>query len=237
MEMKANTTMKTNTKTNTKMKTNTKQKTMTCEYFIQRTNKPRICGKKSYIVLGENDDKNDTDTGYISLYNDTTGFLSLVFPVHFKCSGPSLQLCRTHSTLLEKQTKIKAARTPGISEKVIATSLLHFHLEFQQKISVDDAKHDEPEVRFIEIKTEDEILASKFEEAKNDGRYIDLTEDESKKYCPICIENFLPQNVIFLDCSHTVCKKCFFHIKKTSWKPALFVDQPSMPFEKIKTKK
>ena len=198
----------------------------TCQYYIKKTNDPRICGKKSYIIFGEDDDEADT------------GFLSLLFPVGFECSGPSLWLCRKHYKMLENQTKKLKARTSGISEKVIASSLLHSHLkEFQQKISVDDAKHDEPEVRFIEIKTEDEILASKFEEAKNDGRYIDLTEDESKKYCPICIENFLPQNVIFLDCSHTVCKKCFFHIKKTSWKPALFVDQPSMPFEKIKTKK
>ena len=178
---------------------------MTCEYFIQRTNKPRICEKKSYIVLGEDVEENDT------------GFFSLIFPVHFKCSGPSLQLCRTHSTLLEKQTKIKAARTPGISEKVIAPSLLHFHLEFQQKISVDGAKHDESEVRFIEEKTEDEILASKFEEAKNDGRYIDLTGADPVEHqidCPICLEEIPVRNSTFLTCAHPICNKCLANMDK-----------------------
>ena len=95
----------------------------TCQYYIKKTNDPRICGKKSYIIFGEDDDEADT------------GFSSLLFPVGFECSGPSLWLCRKHFKMLENQTKKLKARTSGISEKVIASSLLHFHLKFQQKIS------------------------------------------------------------------------------------------------------
>ena len=177
----------------------------TCQYYIKKTNDPRICGKKSYIIFGEDDDEADT------------GFSSLLFPVGFECSGPSLWLCRKHFKMLENQTKKLKARTSGISEKVIASSLLHFHLKFQQKISVDGAKHDESEVRFIEEKTEDEILASKFEEAKNDGRYIDLTGADPVEHqidCPICLEQIPIRNSTFLTCAHPICNKCLANMDK-----------------------
>ena len=177
----------------------------TCQYYIKKTNDPRICGKKSYIIFGEDDDEADT------------GFLSLLFPVGFECSGPSLWLCRKHYKMLENQTKKLKARTSGISEKVIASSLLHFHLkEFQQKTSVDD----DPEVRFIEEKTEDEILASKFEEAKTDGRYIDLTAPDPVEHhidCPICLEKISARNSTFLNCAHPVCNECLANMDRRSF--------------------
>ncbi len=178
----------------------------TCQYYIKKTNDPRICGKKSYIIFGEDDDEADN------------GFFSLLFPVGFEFSGPSLLLCRKHSKMIQNQTKRLKARTSEIPEKVIASSLLHSHLkEFQQKISVDDAKHDEPEVRFIEEKTEDEILASKFEEAKNDGRYIDLTGADPVEHqidCPICLEEIPVRNSTFLTCAHPICNKCLANMDK-----------------------
>ena len=178
----------------------------TCQYYIKKTNDPRICGKKSYIIFGEDDDEADN------------GFFSLLFPVGFEFSGPSLLLCRKHLKMIQNQTKRLKARTSEIPEKVIASSLLHSHLkEFQQKISVDDDKHDEPEVRFIEEKTEDEILASKFEEAKNDGRYIDLTGADPVEHqidCPICLEEIPVRNSTFLTCAHPICNKCLANMDK-----------------------
>jgi len=78
------------------------------------------------------------------------------------------------------------------------------------------------DVLFIEEKTESQVLASKFEEAKRDGRYIDLTELPEQKSevvelqidCPVCLDTFSPRNITFLQCAHTICTDCFSDIVK-----------------------
>ena len=73
---------------------------------------------------------------------------------------------------------------------------------------------------FIEEKTENQVLASKFEQAKRAGRYIDLTEPTEEKIrarqieCPVCLDKFLPQNVTFLECAHPICNECLSNIVK-----------------------
>ena len=78
------------------------------------------------------------------------------------------------------------------------------------------------DVVFIEEKSESEVLASKFEEAKRDGRYIDLTESTEQKSevvelqidCPVCLDTFSPRNIAFLQCAHTICTDCLSNIVK-----------------------
>ena len=92
------------------------------------------------------------------------------------------------------------------------------------------------DVLFIEEKNENQVLASKFEEAKRDGRYIDLTEpteqksvavdnlnahfppeDENHEHqieCPVCLDKYSPQNVTFLQCAHPVCNDCLTNIER-----------------------
>ena len=77
------------------------------------------------------------------------------------------------------------------------------------------------DVLFIEEKNEIEVLARKFEEAKRDGRYIDLTELTEQKSvpvehqieCPICFDKNSPQKVTFLQCAHPVCNDCLMNIE------------------------
>jgi hypothetical protein len=86
------------------------------------------------------------------------------------------------------------------------------------------------DVLFIEEKNEIEVLARKFEEAKRDGRYIDLTvlieqksepewdrsvvNVERKIDCPVCLDKFSSQNITFLRCAHPVCNECLSNIAK-----------------------
>ena len=82
------------------------------------------------------------------------------------------------------------------------------------------------------------MLDRKFEEAKRDGRYIDLTEPTEQKSdshdlqaepewdmdfyqsvehqidCPVCLDKYSPQNVTFLQCAHPVCNDCLTNIER-----------------------
>ena len=199
----------------------------TCQYYIKKTNHPRICSKKS----------SHTKSSFLGQ--------NLISKLNFE-----LHLCSKHFGIIADQ--IRTTINPSAffnfryDDSLCSPQFDHFTNEwkFAQLVSIltqriDEfnritrVSHNPDDVVFIEEKTENQVLASKFEQAKRDGRYIDLSESTEQKpvadfqhgdnspeirerqiECPVCLDGFLPQNVTFLGCAHLICNECLSNIVK-----------------------
>ena len=147
----------------------------TCQYYIKKTNHPRICSKKSCHTkssfLGQN----------------------LISKLNFE-----LHLCSKHFGIIADQIRTKINHSAFFNfrygDSLCNPQFDHFTNEwkFAQLVSIltqriDEfnritrVSHNPDDVVFIEEKTENQVLASKFEQAKRAGRYIDLTEPTEEK--------------------------------------------------------
>ena len=186
----------------------------TCQYYIKKTNHPRICSKKS----------SHTKSSFLGQ--------NLISKLNFE-----LHLCSKHFGIIADQ--IRTTINPSAffnfryGDSLCSPQFDHFTNEwkFAQLVSIltqriDEfnritrVSHNPDDVVFIEEKTENQVLASKFEQVKRDGRYIDLTEPteekirEQQKECPICLEQFSPKNMTFLECAHALCNGCLSNLER-----------------------
>ena len=199
----------------------------TCQYYLKKTKNPRICAKKS----------THTKFSFIGgIFPPTSSFQEDFVPEtlknvflwadSFMKSGVELHLCHTHFGMIANQIKKNIGDFHSVSDLsqewklAQLISILQYRVdEFNQVTqeshseSVDEM---EDEIKFIEARSEREVLDMNFQEAKRDGRYIDLTENsdivEQKKGCPVCFEDILTQNMTFLQCAHPVCNECLSNI-------------------------
>jgi hypothetical protein len=133
-----------------------------------------------------------------------------------------------------KLAQVLSILTHRIDEFNRITQASHFAVPSVPEVPLRGVSADD--VVFIEEKNENQVLARKFEEAKRDGRYIDLTEpteqksgavdnlnthfppeDEKQEHqidCPVCLDEYSPQNVTFLQCAHPVCNDCLTNIER-----------------------
>ena len=193
----------------------------TCQYYIKRTKTPRICAKKSS--------------------HTKSSFLGGVCPPFTTGFGLELHLCHNHFGMIVDKIRKKIGIGPLIDfQQGRGDNSVSRDYKLAQLISILTQHIDEfnrftqasrnpvssvpgaDDVLFIEEKTENQVLASKFEQAKRDGRYIDLTELPEQKSevvelqldCPVCLDTFSPRNMAFLQCAHTICTDCFSNIVK-----------------------
>ena len=175
-----------------------------CEYYIKKTNNPRICKKNASSIFMEQG-------------------------LHF-----DLTMCTHHSWLVLREL-VNTIGNPknriprkgrGFDFQSIFSqwddyqiaqmcSLLQFRIEEYNRLS--------DEIQFIGEMSQNDLLERGFEEAKNDGRYIDLTESFEQKideYCPICLEEKYISNTTFLRCGHPICNNCLkiFNTKRMAKK-------------------
>ena len=223
----------------------------TCQYYIKRTKNPRICTKKSTYnkqsFLGGVCPDQKTQFGV----NDPEFELHLCcnhFEIiskqirkkigsdvffDFRYGGPEFGLSPRYACPSQEENlaQLVSILTHCIDEFNRITQASHFAVP-----SVPEAALRSVSVLFIEERSENQVLARKFEEAKRDGRYIDLTEpteqksvavdnlnthfppeDEKQEHqidCPVCLDEYSPQNVTFLQCAHPVCNDCLTNIER-----------------------
>ena len=211
-------------------------KMTSCQYFIKKTKNPRICAKKSSYnkssflggvcpeqknQFGVNDPEFELHLcsnhfGIISRQISQKISYSTFFD--FRYGGPEFGLSPRYACPSQesKLAQLVSLLTQRIEEFNRFTRVSHRSSEPPLRgVSVDD-------VVFIEEKTENQVLASKFEEAKRNGRYIDLTELPEQKSevaalqidCPVCLDTFSSRNIVFLQCAHTICTDCLSNIVK-----------------------
>ena len=215
----------------------------TCQYYLKRTKNPRICAKKSF--------------------HNKSSFLGGVCPDQIP--GVEVHFCHNHFGMIAKQIQKKIGIgslidfqqggrdlwvVPSTREWKLAHVLSILTHRIDEFNRITQASHfavpsvpeaplrgvSAADVLFIEEKNENQVLARKFEEAKRDGRYIDLTEpteqksvavdnlnthfppeDENHEHqieCPVCLDKYSPQNVTFLQCAHPVCNDCLTNIER-----------------------
>jgi len=198
----------------------------TCQYYIKRTKKPRICSKKSSYTKSSFLAQNLSSMVDFELHLCSKHFGIVANQIRKKISHSAFfdfryddSLCSPqfgHNTSEWKFSQLLSILTQSIDEFNRITKASHNPESSVPSIpGVDD-------VVFIEEKSESEVLASKFEEAKRDGRYIDLTESTEQKSevvelqidCPVCLDTFSPRNIAFLQCAHTICTDCLSNIVK-----------------------
>ena len=187
----------------------------TCQYYLKQTKTPRICAKKST--------------------HNKSSFLGGV--CQDQIPEFDLHLCHNHFGMIANQIRKKI----GVGSLIDFQQGIHgmglfvhsntWEWELAQLVSIltqriDEfnritrVSHNPDDVVFIEEKTENQVLASKFEQVKRDGRYIDLTEPteekipEQQKECPICLEQFSPKNMTFLECAHALCNGCLSNLER-----------------------
>ena len=161
----------------------------TCQYYLKRTKNPRICAKKSF--------------------HTKSSFLGGVYPDQIP--GVEVHFCHNHFGMIANQIRKKigigslidfqqgrgdlnghplqfsrewklaqvlSILTHRIDEFNRITQASHFAVPSVPEAPLRGVSADD--VVFIE-ENENQVLARKFEEAKRDGRYIDLTEPKRKK--------------------------------------------------------
>jgi len=197
----------------------------TCQYYIKRTKNPRICSKKSSYTKSSFLAQNLSSMVDFELHLCSKHFGIVANQIRKKISHSAFfdfryddSLCSPqfgHNTSEWKFAQLVSILTQSIDGFNRITKASHNPESPVPLIpGVDD-------VVFIEEKNEIEVLARKFEEAKRDGRYIDLTELTEQKSahvehqidCPICFDKKSPQNVTFLQCAHPVCNVCLMNIE------------------------
>ncbi len=156
---------------------------MECQYFIQKTNNPRICAKK---VPRENN------------------FL-------WECWFPEYEFhyCNQHFKMLKTKiiTQIEGSeRTKYLEHQPVSV--------FYNLIS------NWNEIKKVQMCS---ILQYQIEEMRDrrdgplDKNGAGLTEVEEKTNphnCPICLGHFLSKKVVFLECTHLLCKGCLRKLQK-----------------------
>jgi len=201
----------------------------TCQYFIKKTKNPRICSKKSNHTKSSFLTQNLSSTLDFDLHLCSKHFGMIAAQIIKKITHSAFfnfrydaSLCRPqfgHNTNEWKFTQLVSILTQRIDEFNRVTRASH--------------SDKDDEVTFIEEKSENQVLGRKFEEAKRDGRYIDLTESTEQKTvadfqhcdnspemrehqieCPVCLDNFSSQNITFLECAHPICNECISNIVK-----------------------
>ena len=140
----------------------------TCQYFIKKTKNSRICTKNS----------SHTKSSFLAQNLRS----ELDFDIH---------LCSKHFGMISNQIRKKINHSAFFDfrydHSLCSPQFGHNtnKWKFAQLISVLENCMERQEraddVIFIEEKNENQVLIRKFEEAKRDGRYIDLTEPKRKK--------------------------------------------------------
>ena len=194
----------------------------TCQYYIKRTKNPRICTKKSSYTKSSFLAQNLSSMVDFELHLCSKHFGIVANQIRKKINNSAFfdfryddSLCSPqfgHNTNEWKFTQLVSILTQHVDE---------FNRITQASRNPVSSVHWADDVVFIEEKTEIEVLARKFEEAKRDGRYIELTELTEQKSvpvehqidCPICFDKNSPQNVTFLQCAHPVCNDCLMNIE------------------------
>ena len=188
-----------------------------CQYYIKKTNAPRICQKSGPLL------NTFTDQGMPHLHMCDSHFWMVQREIvntvrgprnRIPCGAKGFNLARISSQWDEFQL-------------VQMYSLLQLRMEEFNRISLlrDGTSRPSPvnlvdEVLFIGEVSEGEVLNRKFEEAKNDGRYIDLSENsepvsaERQIECPVCLETTSTRNSTFLNCAHSLCTDCLIIIER-----------------------
>ena len=182
-----------------------------CQYFIKKTNNPRICAKNSthtkssflaqnlrseldfdihlcskhFGMIVDQIKKKITHSAFFNFRYDHSLF-SPQFG-HNTNEWKFFQLVSVLENCLEKFNRItQISHNPELAclpdevlELAAAAELV------KQRVAAECAEVERQEraddVIFIEEKNENQVLIRKFEEAKRDGRYIDLTEPKRKK--------------------------------------------------------
>ena len=198
----------------------------TCQYYIKRTKNPRMCSKKSSYTKSSFLAQNLSSMVDFEVYFCHNHFGIVANQIRKKINHSAFFDFRYDDSLCSPQfgdntnewkfAQLLSILTQSVDEFNRITQASHNPGGFAVP-SVPGAD----DVVFIEEKNEIEVLASKFEEAKRDGRYIDLTELTEQKSahvehqidCPICFDKNSPQNVTFLQCAHPVCNDCLMNIE------------------------
>ena len=187
----------------------------TCQYYIKRfTNNPRLCKKNAFRMSWDPTfptlnlckhhfniiDKQIIQVEHSCPQNMRDGYLCAQI-------ASMLQFRQDEFNRVSEENGWRAIRYAGGSDPSVGFNPAHL---VPRRSSIDD------DVKFIEQRSESEVLDRKMEEAKRDGRYIDLTEEKSIEHieCPVCLDKFSPQNVTFLQCVHPMCNDCFSNIVK-----------------------
>lgn len=195
-----------------------------CQYYIKKTNAPRIC-KKSGPLLNA-----FTDQGMPHLHMCNSHFWMVQREIVNTVGGPNyLTGARNRIPCGAKGFNFARISSQWDEFQLVQMySLLQFHMStFKAVISTlrDGTSRPSPinlvdEVLLIGEMSEGEVLNRKFEEAKNDGRYIDLTENsesvsaERQIECPVCLETAPTRNSTFLNCAHSLCTDCLTNIER-----------------------
>ena len=202
----------------------------TCQYYLKRTKNPRICGKKSSHTkssfLGG---VCPTQIPEFELHLCFNHFGMVADQIKKKIGASSFFDFRYGDALFYTHSAWSASSSQEWKFAQLVSILTQRVDEFNRIIQATHSPESfavssvpgADDVVFIEEESEVEVLARKFEEAKRDGRYIDLTELTEQKSvpvehqidCPICFDKNSPQNVTFLQCAHPVCNDCLMNIE------------------------
>ena len=202
----------------------------TCQYYIERTKNPRICAKKSFhtkssFLGGVCPDQipgvevHFCHNHFGMIANQIRKKIGIGSLIDFQQGRGDLNGHPTYYSREWKLAQVLSILTHCIDEFNRITQASHFAVPSVPEVPLRGVSADD--VVFIEEKNENQVLARKFEEAKRDGRYIDLTELTEQKSvpvehqidCPICFDKKSPQNVTFLQCAHPVCNDCLMNIE------------------------
>ncbi len=217
----------------------------TCQYYIERTKNPRICAKKSFhtkssFLGGVCPDQipgvevHFCHNHFGMIANQIRKKIGIGSLIDFQQGRGDLNGHPTYYSREWKLAQVLSILTHRIDEFNRITQASHFAVPSVPEVPLRGVSADD--VVFIEEKNENQVLARKFEEAKRDGRYIDLTEpteqksgavdnlnthfppeDEKQEHqidCPVCLDEHSPQNVTFLQCAHPVCNDCLTNIER-----------------------
>jgi hypothetical protein len=217
----------------------------TCQYYIERTKNPRICAKKSFhtkssFLGGVCPDQipgvevHFCHNHFGMIANQIRKKIGIGSLIDFQQGRGDLNGHPTYYSREWKLAQVLSILTHRIDEFNRITQASHFAVPSVPEVPLRGVSADD--VVFIEEKNENQVLARKFEEAKRDGRYIDLTEpteqksgavdnlnthfppeDEKQEHqidCPVCLDKYSPQNVTFLQCAHPVCNDCLTNIER-----------------------
>ena len=217
----------------------------TCQYYIERTKNPRICAKKSFhtkssFLGGVCPDQipgvevHFCHNHFGMIANQIRKKIGIGSLIDFQQGRGDLNGHPTYYSREWKLAQVLSILTHRIDEFNRITQASHFAVPSVPEVPLRGVSADD--VVFIEEENENQVLARKFEEAKRDGRYIDLTEpteqksgavdnlnthfppeDEKQEHqidCPVCLDEYSPQNVTFLQCAHPVCNDCLTNIER-----------------------
>ena len=215
----------------------------TCQYYIKRsTNNPRLCKKnaapRQYVVSKNAPDVRGGNCTFptLNLCNHHFNIIDKQIIQDENSCPKNMRdeyLCAQIASMLQfrqDEFNMVIAGTTDPSD-ISDPSEAHpepqaepeWDMEFYQRYwdtleaeAEAESRSSDDDVKFIEQRSESEVLDRKMEEAKRDGRYIDLTEEKSIEHieCPVCLDKFSPQNVTFLQCVHPMCNDCFSNIVK-----------------------